>query len=225
MLVTNFGFRDLDKKWVLIENKKQIKKLVKKLKIAKTKDPLIAYFFVDQEDGFCMKVIGNVFRDEKNNLFLEDDYIYENKHINYSEILKFDVSILDNKITNYIKGVKSVEGSSGLIPGDQLKLRETRVMTNIDQFRNDAYPDDVEIILPSKDGEIELLWAHIEGVMRDDVLICKLLQGSEISPETHPEGTMVGVKFVRELVIDENDEEVEEDCLKVIGILKPKNTQ
>lgn len=212
MLVTNLSFRDLDKKWVLIENKKQIKKLVKKLKIAKTKDPLIAYFFVDQEDGFCMKVIGNVFKDEKDNLFLEDDYIYEDKHINYAEILKYELTILDNKITNYIKGIKSVEGSTGFIIDDKLKLKETRVMTNIDPFRNDAYPDDIEVLLKVKEDE-EYLWARIEGVMREDVLICRLLTGSELSPEKHAEGELIGVQYKK-------DEENE--TLEIVGLLKPK---
>lgn len=215
MKVASYSFRDLDKKWVLIENKKQIKKLVKNLKLEKTNDPLIGYFYIDQNEGFCLKVLGNIFKDEKDNLSLDDDYIYEDKIINYAKILNYVITILDNNITNYIKGIKAVEGSTGLIVDDKLKLRETRVITNIDSFRNNAYPDDVQVLLYSKDGDEEFLWANIEGIMKDEVFICKLLTSSENSKE-HSEGTLVGVKFKK------SEKEDEEDSLEVVGFLKRK---
>lgn len=213
MLVSNFSFRELDKKWVLITKKKWIKKLVRKLKIKKTLDPIIAYFYIDKEDGFCLKVIGNIFRDDKDNLSLEEDYIYEDKKLNYSDLQKLEIQILDNMITNYIKGIKAVESSSGIILNDKFKLKETRVMTNIDEFRNNAFPDDVEVSLKDKDDNEEFLWAKIEGVMREDLLICRLLTASETDKDYELD-TLVGVKYRKE-----NDEAK----LEIKGLLKPKD--
>lgn len=213
MLVSNYNFRELDRKWVLITRKRYIKKIVRKLKIKKTLDPIIAYFYIDAEDGFCLKVIGNIYKDDKDNLSLEEDYIYDDKKLNYSDILKYKVKFLDNMITNYIKGIKAVESSSGIILDDKFKLKETRVMTNIDEFRNNAYPDDVEISHKDKEGNEEFLWAKIEGVMQGDLLMCRLLTSSE-TDKNYELDTLVGVKYKKGK---------DESKLEIKGLLKAKD--
>lgn len=84
---------------------------------------------------------------------------------------------------------------------------------DLDPFRNEQFPDDIQVLLVNKgDSPDELLWVRIEGIMdvKPDVLICKLLSASYYNEEYVEEG-MVGVKYFKE---DEN--------IKIVGMLKKR---
>lgn len=207
--VADCGFRDLDNRWVFIDDKKSIKRLIRRLKFKRGKDPLIAYFYVDKEDGLVLKLLGHVLKNHKDKLELDDAYVNEDYIINYEDILDLKIRILDTSITNYISGLKTIETAANIIPDDKLKLKETRVITDIDEFRNDAYPDDVEVLLEFEGNE-EFLWVTIEGIMSNDIFICSIITPS-IYSDAHKEGVLVGVEYLKE-----------ENILKIKGFLKER---
>ena len=57
MKVCDFSFRDLDRRWIGIENKKFCKKLAKKIKMRKLLRPIFGYFYIDKEYGISLRAL------------------------------------------------------------------------------------------------------------------------------------------------------------------------
>ncbi len=215
MLVGNCTFRELDQRWVAIENKRMVKKLAKKLKHKEWIPPLFGYFYIDREEGLSLRVMGNVEKDGYNKLYLSD-YFRENEIVVSVEVIeKFNVEFIDSDVVNKINGTKEIEEDLAFNYESELNLLKTREIEEIDPFRNETFPDDVQVLLESNDDDPdELLWARIEGIMKKDVLICHLLTESYYN-EQYKEDTMVGVRYFEE-------SKDEEECLKIVGLIKRK---
>lgn len=212
MKVCEFSFRELDRKWIGIESKKFCKKLAKKIKMRKLARPIFGYFYIDKENGLLLRVLGNIEKDGRNKLYLDNDFIFDNEIVvDYEFVSKFEIEILDEEVVKYIEGSTVIENKLDIHYKNINNFLDTRKMKELDPFRNDAFVDDVQVLLKNKgDAPDELLWARIEGIMdvKPDVLICKLLSGSYYNEE-YVEEMMVGVKYF-----------AEEETLKIVGMLK-----
>ena len=212
MKVCEFSFRELDRKWIGIENKKFCKKIAKKIKMRKLVCPIFGYFYIDKENGLLLRVLGNIEKDGRNKLYLDNDLIFdEEKVVDYEFVSKFEIELLDEDVVKCIEGSTVIENKLDVHYKNINNFLDTRNMEELDSFRNDAFVDDVQVLLKNKgEDPDELLWARIEGIMdvKPDVLICKLLSGSYYNEE-YSEDVMVGVKFF-------NDDE----SLKIVGLLK-----
>lgn len=212
MKVCEFSFRELDRKWIGIESKKFCKKLAKKIKMKKLLCPIFGYFYIDKENGLSLRVLGNIERDGRNKLYLDDSFIFENELVvDYDFISKFEITILDEEVVKNIEGSTVIENKLDIYYKNVNNFLDTRDMEELDPFRNESFPDDIQVLLKNKDdAPDELLWARIEGIMdvKPDVLICKLLSASYYN-EDYVEDMMVGVKYFEE-----------EEILKIVGMLK-----
>lgn len=214
MKVCEFSFRDLDKKWIGIESKKYCKKIAKKIKMRKLLCPIFGYFYIDKENGLSLRVLGNIERDGRNKLYLDNDFILENELIvDYDFVKNMDVEILDDEVVKNIEGSIILENKLDIHYKNINNFLDTRNIEELDQFRNEAFVDDVQVLLKNKgDAPDELLWARIEGIMdvKPDVLICKLLSSSYYNEE-YVEDVMVGIKYFSD-----------DDTLRVVGMLKKR---
>ena len=214
MKVCEFSFRELDRKWIGIESKKFCKKLAKKIKMRKLLRPIFGYFYIDKENGLSLRVLGNIEKDGRNKLYLDNTLIFdEEKVVDYEFVSKFEIEILDEEVVKCIEGSTVIENKIDVHYKNINNFLDTRDMEELDSFRNDAFVDDVQVLLKNKgDDPDELLWARIEGIMdvKPDVLICRLLSGSYYNEE-YSEDVMVGIKYF-----------AEEESLKIVGLLKKR---
>ena len=212
MKVCEFSFRELDRKWVGIENKKFCKKIAKKIKMRKLICPIFGYFYIDKECGLLLRVLGNIEKDGRNKLYLNNELIFdEEKVVDYEFVSKFEVELLDDEVVKCIEGSTVIENKLDVHYKNINNFLDTRNMEELDSFRNDVFVDDVQVLLRNKgEDPDELLWARIEGIMdvKPDVLICKLLSSSYYNEE-YSEDVMVGIKYF-----------AEDESLKIVGLLK-----
>jgi len=212
--VCDYSFRELDRKWVGIENKKYCKKIAKKMKIKGLIAPIFGYFYIDKEYGLSLRIVGNIEKDGRNKLYLDEVLLFDNDLvIDYEFVSKFDIEILDDEVVSMIEGSSVLENKLDINYKNINNFLNTRDWIDIDPFRNDVFPDDVQVLLINKgDNPDELLWARIEGIMdvKPDVLICRLLSESYYNEE-YLEDVMVGVKYFKD-----------EESLKIVGLLKKR---
>ena len=110
MKVCEFSFRELDRKWVGIENKKFCKKIAKKIKMRKLVCPIFGYFYIDKECGLLLRVLGNIEKDGRNKLYLDNELIFdEEKVVDYEFVSKFEVELLDDEVVKCIEGSTVIE--------------------------------------------------------------------------------------------------------------------
>ena len=105
-----FSFRELDRKWIGIENKKFCKKIAKKIKMRKLVCPIFGYFYIDKENGLLLRVLGNIEKDGRNKLYLDNDLIFdEEKVVDYEFVSKFEIELLDEDVVKCIEGSTVIE--------------------------------------------------------------------------------------------------------------------
>lgn len=214
MKIKDYSFRELDRKWVGFENKKACKKIAKKVKMRKLQSPIFGYFYIDKENGLSLRVVGNIEKDGRNKLYLDDTYILDKELVlDYQAVENYDVKILSDNVVDNLDGANVLENKLAANYKNINNFLDTRDMVELDNFRNDQFPDDIEVLLiNSNDNPDELLWARIEGIMdvKPDVLICRLITSSYYNKD-YVEETMVGVKYFHD-----------EDSLKIVGLLKKR---
>ena len=212
MKVYDYSFRELDRKWAGIVSEKACKKIAKKIKKKYLQSPIFGYFYIDKENGLSFRVVGNIERDGRNKLYLDDEFILNNEiDLDYEFISKYDIEILSDKVVNNLDGANILENKLDINYKNVNDFLETRKMEELDPFRNEQFPDDIQVLLNNKnDDPDELLWARIEGIMdvKPDVLICRLLTASYYNKDYELDA-MIGVKFFKE-----------EEQLRIVGTLK-----
>lgn len=211
-------FRDFDRKWVGIENKKSCKKIAKKLKRKRLISPIFGYLFIDKEEGISLRVVGNFERDNKNKVYIDEDYLEDDLIIDYEfmQQIKLEVELLDDNIVKHIEGANIISNKIDSEYKNINNFLSTREYKYLDKFRDERYPDDIEAILENKEQEVdEFLYVTIEGIMdkRPDLLIAKLNDSSEYNKD-YTEGDYVAIKYYED-----------EDKVKIYGHLKRREEE
>ncbi len=193
MKLNELNFREMDRKWIIFDNPKDIKTIYKKFKIKKDINPVLAYIYISHDDGIQIKILGNIIK-EDNNYEIEEDYVYKNYDFPYSKELKFKITFLEEKIIKKIKFTKDVIDRINTLY-QKNSILESRKIENIDSFRHDSYIDDVELVL-RKDKKKEYLWARIEDCSKNNLMfVCSLLDSSKLK-KNYKENTLVIAKLV-----------------------------
>lgn len=202
MKITEAKIHEIDRKWVGIENKKTIKKIGKKFKYKGFISPLFGYIYVDKEYGLSLRIVGNIERDGKNKLYINEDFLNDELDMSYELMTKLDldITILSEDVVNHIEGSKIVENKLEDNYKNINNFLSTRELEYLDPFRDKKYPDDIEIIYTDKETEeTENLWVTIEGIhdRYPELLICRLDDNSNLKPNL-VEGDYVAVKYDEE---------------------------
>ncbi|MBR4261743.1 MAG: hypothetical protein IKQ35_00070 [Bacilli bacterium] len=218
MKVNGELFRDFDRRWVGIENRKSCKKIAKKLKRKELISPIFGYLFIDKEEGISLRIVGNFERDYKYRIFINEDFLEDDLIIDYEFMkkIKLDVEIIDEEIIKNVEGTNIISNKIDSEYKNINNFLSTREFVYLDKFRDERYPDDIEAVLENKEQEVdEYLYVTIEGIMdkRPDLLIAKLDDSSEYN-EDYKEGDYVAIKYYED-----------EDLVKIYGHLKRREEE
>lgn len=191
MKLDNLSFRKLDQKWIAIDRKKDIKKINKILKRDFSYEPILGYVYISHEKGIVIRIVGHVTK-ENNQYFLEEEVLKNKLDIVYDEKINFHITFLLEDVTKNIKGTKEVENDIKVFYENNAII-DSRKEEILDDFRHEYFPDDLEILLTTKDDE-EYLWGRIDAYSpKHKVIVCTLISDS-IYNEEYKEGTQVFVK-------------------------------
>lgn len=161
------SFRDFDRKLITITSKN---KIFDNYGISKLENPFIGYFFIDEEEGVCVRIIGN-----KNNQELINELINEkNIIINCEQFENLEFSAFEDEIEIY-----DLEKQMDEYYENQ-ELLELRNIKEIDSLRGIYYPDEILLTIEFEEGEDEYIWGKLDGYIAEvDKYIVYLLESSK----------------------------------------------
>lgn len=174
MKIKELDINGLDRKWFLIENYRELKRINKLFKFKKSKYPVVGYSYIDHDEGISMRILGNI-KYENKEIVLDKKEIDERIDIiRYSEMEKLDVREIETDVLRKIKYIDDVEEEMDKYYDNNsvLALRKEHLL---DEFRDPINPDDVQFLIVSKlypNGEI--IWGKLED-KEDDKYIAKVI--------------------------------------------------
>lgn len=193
MKISKYKFRDIDKKWILIDRPKDIKKIKKKNKIDLSLDPVLGIIYIDHDMGLTIRILGNIYKENSEYLFL-DKFINENIiNIRIDKKNDFNITILNDKVIEGINNTLAINKQIDVYYSKKAII-ESRKMECLDIFRHKYFPDDIELY-NKKDDDDEIIWGRIiDCSINDKIVICELLDNSLID-EKYKEHTLVMAKY------------------------------
>ena len=193
MKISKYKFRDIDKKWILIDKSKDIKKIKKKNKIDLSLDPVLGIIYIDHDMGLTIRILGNIYKENSEYLFL-DKFINENIiNIRIDKKNDFNITILNDKVVEGINNTLAINKQIDVYYSKKAII-ESRKMEWLDIFRHKYFPDDIELY-NKKDDDDEIIWGRIiDCSINDKIVICELLDNSLID-EKYKEHTLVMAKY------------------------------
>lgn len=193
MKLKKFAFRDIDRKWILIDDDKDIKKVNKLGNLKLSLDPVLGLIYIDHEKGLILRIVGNVYKD-KNGYSFNDEFINE-KIINIpiDKKINFDITILNDKVASCINSTKAIDKQIDIFYTNQA-IVESRKMKCLDKFRHKYFPDDIELY-NKKEKKEEIIWGRIIDCSLDsNIVVCSLLDNSLIDKK-YSENTLVMARY------------------------------
>jgi hypothetical protein len=197
-------FRELDRTWIAFDKKKEIKKIAKMLKFHYEDGILLGYSYISHEEGLKIKIAGFIVKEDQF-YFLDSEILHKDLTISFHKKLNYHVVKVPEGVTDKIQDTKIIENDVANYY-QKASLIEARKLENIDEFRDEVFIDDIEILLKNKKKE-EYLWGRIEDCSTQNMIfVCSLLEDSKINPK-YKKDTLVLVKMEGkkkdfELVID-----------------------
>lgn len=194
MKIKELDINGLDRKWFLIENYRELKRLNKLFKFKKSRFPVVGYSYIDHDEGISMRILGNI-KYENKSLVLDKKEIDDRLDIiRYSEMEKLNVREIEPDILRKIKYIDDVEEEMDKYYENNtvLSLRKEHIL---DECRDPLNPDDVQFLIVSKlypNGEI--IWGKLED-KDEDKYIAKII----VEPNQDygiKENDMVELKYV-----------------------------
>lgn len=172
MKVNSLSFRELDRKWFCIEDKDQIKKICKKLWLDKTDKPLLLYSYIEYNEGFKIRVAGNIYLET--DLEIDKEFLECEEILDYDFYKDFDFIPIDNEIIKNIKYTNDIEEQINKYYSN-VDIIKTREMENIDSYRDKEYVDRIKFLLINKETKQENVKGLIIGLNENNDIICKIL--------------------------------------------------
>ena len=172
MKINTLTFKELDRKWFCIEDKNQIKKICKKLWLDKTDKPLLIYSFIEYNEGFKFRILGNIYFDKE--FEINDEFIECEEILDYDFCKNFDVIKIDEDIIKNFKNLKNIETQINKYYSNN-DINKIREMENIDKFRDKEIIDKVKFLLINKETKQENVNGLIVGLDENNDIICKVL--------------------------------------------------
>ena len=197
------SFREFDRKLITVTSNS---KIFDNYGIKELKNKFIGYFYIDPEDGVCVRIIGN----EDNKELIKKLITEENVVINCESFENLEFTLYENNIELYDLEKQMDEYY------DDKELLELRNIKELDNLRGIYYPDDILLTLEFEDGDNEYIWGKLDGYIADvDKYIVYLLESSkydfEIIGNEYAVCKYLKIENKEELIIQGILERVEED--------------
>lgn len=182
--IKDYDFRDLDRRFVIVKNTKD---LLKSLKAYDIREPFYGFIYIDHECGLTLSVLGND--------STKDKYVGEIRLIaRYDTIKNYSVKVIDDSKFKYWNEILELHE----IYYTKYRIQKTRDFEYLDEFRCEGYPDDIKVMAVVNDNNLEQLWVRIfDYVEKDNALIGELLNTSYFD-DSLKEGTLVSIAYLAE---------------------------
>lgn len=176
MMIKDLSFRELDRKWFLVENYKELKKINRLFRFKRTHYPIVGYTYIDHEAGISMRVLGTIevidgcANLNKKNIEERMDLL------RYSEMEKLEVQLIDSDMVKNINYTDIVEEEMDGYYSLKDKIIEARKDTRLDDYRDPVLVDDVKFLIVDEKHKAEFAWARIEDYDKEsDIFTCSLV--------------------------------------------------
>ena len=177
MKLYDCSFRELEKKWVVVNKWKDIKRIGKKYRLELVDALVLIYLYIDHEKGLCGYLVGNLYHDSKELLQMDTTYL-EHMIVLEDDILsKIKFQIIDDSLLNHLKEKDIIEQKIDIAYYNDENILNARGEEQLDEWRNESNPDDIELLLIT-DKKEEFIWGRLE-LFSKDRLICRLLDSSK----------------------------------------------
>ena len=167
MLVENMTFRELDRKWFLLEKPKDIKRMNKLFHFKNKKYPVLVYSYIDHESGISMRVLGPIELKEKETYLNKKRIDKKLDIIRYSEMEKLELSPVEDYIAEHIHYTDLVKEEMESYYTPYESVLKTRASLELDPYRDPVVPDDVKFLVITPDHKKEFLEGKIESYEED----------------------------------------------------------
>lgn len=179
MKIKDLDISNLDRKWFLIENYRELKRINKLFNFKKSKYPVVGYSYIDHECGISMRILGNI-KYENKELVLDRRNIDEMVNIlRYSEMEFLDVQEIETDVLRKIKYVDEVEEDMDRYYANEsvLSLRKDNLLN---PYRDPVFPDDVQFLIVSKDyPNGEIIWGRLEDKSDDRYIVSVIVEPNQ----------------------------------------------
>lgn len=172
MLIKDLGFREINQHFFLLQDKKDIKIVAKKIH-KKIENPILLFGFIDHEEGLSLRVLGPISYDKKE-LSIDTTFLEEEAIIRYDFFEEFNVEKVTEKIANKIEGVNKIYAWVHKYDVTEA-IEKCREDISLDAYRDLRLIDDVEFLLITKEGTQNDVWGRIEGKSKEGLIECKIL--------------------------------------------------
>ncbi len=161
MVLGELTFRDLDRKWFLLENKKEIKRINRLFHYKKSKYPLLCYCYIDHEAGISMRILGTI-QVQNQEISLSKQQLEARMDIlRYSEIESFHLTPVPDEIWQAISYTFDVIQEMDVYYTDKDGILASRQDTRLDPYRNPVLVDDVSFLIVDGTHPAEMLEGRI----------------------------------------------------------------
>lgn len=184
MKLRDHHFRDYEKKFVEVSNSGNV---LAKMGAADVREPFIGYMYVDNNRGVTLRLLGNAENEA------HEKYIKEKVSVvRYDLIEDFDIEIIQEEIPSLEIIRKLTDKHYG-----EVHIEKVRDRIEIDNLRSRAYPDDVEIVIPYKEGYVEKMWVRsYDYIVKENMYIFSLLKDS-CYDESLKKGELIACKYFK----------------------------
>ncbi len=176
MIANTIPFRDLDRKWFLLENKKDIKRINKLFHLKKKGYPLLSFCYIDHEEGISLRILGTI---EVENKIASLDQKYLDSHLDilrYSEMELLDLTPVPDELARKIKGTDTVIEEMNQYYDPYEKMLSTRQQQKLDESRDKIKVDNVKFLLLDRTHRNEFVIGRIEEYQEEkDVYYAEVL--------------------------------------------------
>ena len=183
MKIRDCSYRDIDGKFVSVNN---ADKFLLKMGIHDIEERFIGYVYTDDKRGIMLRILGDMV-DKSNRKYIEEKI----KLANYDLIEDLDIDIL-----NEIEHIKEEEAKNHLKFDENNKtIYKVRNRKEIDNLRSRIFPDDINIVIPYKEGYVEKIWARsFDYIKKENIYILSLLKDS-VYDENLKKNSLVACKY------------------------------
>lgn len=183
MKIRDCSYRDIDGKFVSVNN---ADKFLLKMGIHDIEERFIGYVYTDDKRGIMLRILGDMV-DKSNRKYIEEKI----KLANYDLIEDLDIDIL-----NEIEHIKEEEAKNHLKFDENNKtVYKVRNRKEIDNLRSRIVPDDINIVIPYKEGYVEKIWARsFDYIQKENIYILSLLKDS-VYDENLKKDSLVACKY------------------------------
>lgn len=196
MLVNSMNFRQLDRKWFLLEKKKDIKRMNHLFHLKNKIYPVLVYAYIDHEFGISLRIIGTI-EVENEKVYLDKKRIEKRLDIiRYSEMENLDMSPVDDKVIANVLFSSLVEEEMDHYYDPYKEVLITRKKKELDEYRDSVMPDIVTFLMIDKDHRKEFLEGRIEGYDETRDIYCAMLVDDPTQEFDLEAGDMVLLKLI-----------------------------